>query len=74
MPHYKDLQNKLHFLDDAHYEYLLPAGAVAIINSEADAIIQEQQKIEPPSPSPTLAELQAQLVALTEQINALAQK
>lgn len=38
MPHYKDTENKLHFLDSAEYEYLLPAGSVQIAGEEADAL------------------------------------
>jgi hypothetical protein len=39
MPYYKDLTNQLHWLDDAMYENLLPAGAVQITDDEANAII-----------------------------------
>lgn len=38
MPHYKAPDNSLHFLDSAEYEYLLPAGSVAITDDEAKAI------------------------------------
>lgn len=38
MPYFKDTQNKLHFLDNTQYEYLLPAGSVAITESEAKEI------------------------------------
>lgn len=38
MPHYKDTENKLHWLDDAYYEYLLPPGSVQITDEEADAL------------------------------------
>ena len=34
MPHYKDLSNKLHFLDSAEFEHLLPAGCVEITEAE----------------------------------------
>ena len=73
MPYYKDTQNELHFLDDAHFEYLLPAGLVAITDAEADVIIQAKEAAIPPAPTLTLPELQAQLATLTEQIAALAQ-
>lgn len=36
--HYKDLQNKLHFLDDDAFVHLLPAGSVAITDEEAAAL------------------------------------
>jgi hypothetical protein len=38
MPHYKDTENKLHWLDSAEYEHLLPAGCVPITDEEADAL------------------------------------
>lgn len=37
MPHYKDTEGKFHFLDDAAYEHLLPAGCVQIPAEEAAA-------------------------------------
>lgn len=52
MPHYKDTENKLHWLDDAAHEYLLPAGSVQITDEEADAL-------RPQPPAPTYAELRA---------------
>lgn len=38
MPYYKDLSGKLHFLDSAGFEHLLPGGCVEIKEAEADAI------------------------------------
>lgn len=38
MPHFKDLNNNIHFLDNAAFSYLLPSGAVAITDVEASAI------------------------------------
>jgi hypothetical protein len=38
MPHYKDTENKLHWLDSAEYESYLPAGCVQITDEEADAL------------------------------------
>jgi len=71
MPNYKDADNKLYFLDDAQYEYLLPAGCVEIAEAEAEAIRLAQAPIVEPAPESTKAELQAQLVALTAKIEAL---
>jgi hypothetical protein len=34
MPHYKDLQNKLHWLDSTEHESYLPAGSVQITEAE----------------------------------------
>lgn len=38
MPHFKDTENKLHFLDDPAFVHLLPAGSVQITDEEADAL------------------------------------
>ena len=35
MPHYRDLQGQIHFLDDEQYEGLLPAGSQQITDDEA---------------------------------------
>jgi hypothetical protein len=74
MAYFKDTQNKLHFLDNAQYEYLLPAGTVAISDAEAESVIAAQETVNPPLVSLTLEQLQAQLSTLTAQINALAAK
>lgn len=50
MPHYKDSQNKLHFLDDAAFAHLLPDGCVEITQEEADAIANP-----PPAPEQIIA-------------------
>ena len=34
MPHYKDSSGKLHFLDSAEFEHLLPSGYVEITEAE----------------------------------------
>ena len=36
--YYKSLDNSLHFINSAEYEYLLPAGSVAITDEEAEAL------------------------------------
>jgi len=38
MPHYKDTENKLHWLDSTDHESYLPAGSVQITDEEAAAI------------------------------------
>lgn len=38
MPHYKDPQNNVHFIDSTEFEYLLPFGCVQITDSEADSL------------------------------------
>ena len=52
MPYYKDTENKLHWLDDAGYEYFLPAGSVQITDEEVEAL-------RPKPPIPTYVELRA---------------
>ena len=49
---YKAPDNTIHFLDSTEYEYLLPAGSVAITDEEAEAL-------RPVPPAPTYAELRA---------------
>lgn len=38
MPHYKDTQNKLHWLDDSSFAHYLPEGCVEITDEEAEAL------------------------------------
>ena len=38
MPHFKDKTGCLHFLDDAAFAHLLPAGCVPITDAEAEAL------------------------------------
>ena len=35
---YKAPDNSLHFIDSADYEYLLPAGSIAITDAEVEAL------------------------------------
>jgi hypothetical protein len=41
MGYYKDTNNKLHFLEDNAYAYLLPDNVIQITNEEAETIRQE---------------------------------
>ena len=63
MPHYKDLSDKLHFLDSADFEHLLPAGCVAITEAEADAIANPPPTAEQVKATRT-AEIKAALVEI----------
>ena len=54
--HYKDSKGKLHALDSAEFEYLLPAGSVAITDEEAAAITAAQN-------APTPEQIQAAFVS-----------
>jgi hypothetical protein len=38
MPHYKDTENKLHWLDSTDHESYLPAGSVQITDEEAETL------------------------------------
>jgi antitoxin component HigA of HigAB toxin-antitoxin module len=49
MPYYKDINNQLHVLDSAEFEYLLPADCVEITDVEAQ-IIQDEYKANQPTP------------------------
>lgn len=40
MPHFKDNQNNLYFLDDASYAHLLPTSCVQITDEEAEVLRQ----------------------------------
>lgn len=52
MPHYKDTENKLHWLDDDSFAHLLPVDCVQITDEEAEAL-------KPKPPAPTYTELRA---------------
>lgn len=38
MPHYKDLDNNLHWLDDASFEHYLPSGSVQLTEEEEEQL------------------------------------
>ena len=38
MPHYKDTENNLHWLESTEYESYLPTGCVQITDEETDAL------------------------------------
>ena len=38
MPHYKDSQNKLHWIDSSEFESYLPAGCVQITDADAESL------------------------------------
>jgi len=52
MPHFKDTNNGVHFLDDASFAYMLPAGCVEITDAEAESL-------RPIPPEPTYADKRA---------------
>jgi hypothetical protein len=43
MPHYKNTQNKVYWLDSSADESYLPAGSVSITDAEADTIRAAEQ-------------------------------
>lgn len=67
MSYYKDTNNKLHFLEDDAYAYLLPAGAIHITETEADALRTSQPTNAPPVPVITSVEMRQARLALLEQ-------
>lgn len=52
MPYYKDLNDKLHFLDSIEHSYLLPEGCIQLTDEEAIPLISVL-------PAPTYKELRA---------------
>lgn len=39
MPHYKDTENKVHFLDSKDYEHVLPIGSTLISDEEVAILL-----------------------------------
>ena len=56
MPHYKDTNNNIHFIE-REFAHMLPAGSVEITDAEAQAI---------QNPPPTQAQLLQQFIAAME--------
>ena len=46
MPHFKDINNNLHFIEDVSFVYLLPSGSIEITDEEADQIRLSNQTIQ----------------------------
>ena len=48
MPHYKDTNNNLHFLDDPKFAYLLPEDSIEISDEEAlqPIVLNKAQKLQ----------------------------
>jgi hypothetical protein len=67
MGYYKDTNNKLHFLEDNAYAYLLPAGAIQITEAEADAIRAAELTNPPPVPVITSVTMRQARLALLQQ-------
>lgn len=59
MPYYKDAENKIHFLDNEAFEYLLPAGSIEITGVE----VAELQKLVPLTQEELLAQAKANRAA-----------
>lgn len=60
MPYYKDAQNGIHFLEDARFANLLPAGAREITGAEVSGLLQAS----PPPPPRVVTMRQARLALL----------
>ena len=52
MPYYKDLNDRLHFLDSIEHSHLLPEGCIQLTDEEAAPLL-------PAPPVPTYKELRA---------------
>lgn len=52
MPYYKDLNDKLHFLDSIEFSHLLPEGCIQLTDEEAAPLL-------PVPPAPTYKDLRA---------------
>ena len=61
--HYKAPDNSLHFLDDARFTHLLPAGSVPITDAQSEALLPPPPPPPPPPPASAVAKLQAFLDA-----------
>lgn len=61
MPYFKDTENKLHWLDDAAFAYMLPPGCVEITDFEADAL---RTAVLPPAIPEVVTMRQARLALL----------
>lgn len=47
MQNYKDQSNKVHFLDSAEFEHLLPSGCVPITDDEAEELSPKPAPVNP---------------------------
>lgn len=61
MSYYKDPQNRVHHLDDAAFEHLLPPGCVEITEAEATALISPT-----PLPPPRVVTMRQARLALLQ--------
>jgi hypothetical protein len=60
MPHYKDTNNQLHFLDSAEFAYLLPADCVEITDAEAESIQAARAAAQAAAQAPVILKADAQ--------------
>lgn len=71
MPHYKDPENKLHFIDDESFEHILPAGCVKITDAEAEALRPVPVPVVPQVVSRFQARAALHLAGLLDDVEAL---
>ena len=62
MPHYKDVENKLHFLENDSLAYILPEGCVKITDAEAESI-REAKKVEEEAAIPASIKVKNSIIA-----------
>lgn len=70
MPHYRDTENKVHWLDSIEFEYLLPSGSVQITNEEASALNPHPEPLIPSVVSMRQARLALMEYGLLDQVKA----
>ncbi len=65
MPYFKDTQNKLHFLEDSSFSYLLPPDVVSISDEEA---LEIQTIVPTPTIDDQIAEVKSQFTTTIQKI------
>ena len=66
MPHFKDTENKLHFIDDIKFSNILPCGSVEITDEEAMEIAVEAQR--PKTDEEKIAAIQLSVTTHLDQV------
>jgi len=71
MPHYKDQNNKLHWLDSSEHEFYLPTGSVQITDAQAQ-VIKAQELAEIESAKTYAEKRQAEYPPITDYLDGIA--
>jgi hypothetical protein len=70
MPHYKDQNNKLHWLDSSEHEFYLPTGSVQITDAQAE-VIKAQELAEIESAKTYAEKRQAEYPSITDYLDGI---